>query len=101
MTFEKLNEICAETEKYLRKNGVGFVEVWSHKDGLPVIDICIERGDWKHEHLRAKTLMQQLGAVHVGSRALDEDDDGSDTYSAVHRFIVNENIFEEGANENL
>ena len=99
MTIGKLYEICAETEKYLRKNGVGFVEVWTYQDGLPVIDIRIESGDWKHEHLRTKMLMQQIGAVHVGSKVLD-DDDGSDTYTAVHRFIVNENIFEEVANEN-
>lgn len=98
MTFEKLNEICGETAKYLRENGVGFVEVWPYQEGLPVIEVCIDWGDWKHEHLRAKMLMQQIGAIHIGSEVLEEN--GSDTYSASHRFIVSEDIFKEGANEN-
>ena len=49
--------------------------------------VCIEWGDWKHEHLWARDLMSYLGYVEIGSRVTEED--GSDCYSAEHYFVKN------------
>lgn len=53
-------------------------------------DICfqIDWGDWKHEHLRAdwiaREFFEALGYVIRITEATTEED-GSDTYSALHR----------------
>lgn len=58
-------------------------------DGDWVIAIEIDHGDWKHEHLRAKWLMiDEFKAVHAGTKVTYED--GSDCYSAIHYFYVEE-----------
>jgi hypothetical protein len=47
--------------------------------------VSISWGDWKHEHLWARSLMSYLGYVEIGSKVTEED--GSDTYSAEHYFL--------------
>lgn len=42
-------------------------------------------GDWKHEHLRCKLLMNELGYEQVAEDVTE--DDGSDTYSAIHTYV--------------
>ena len=98
MTIEKLNEICGKVERYLNENKI-WADVFPMGNGLPVIEVHISWGDWKHEHLRTKWLMQEQGAVYFGGDVTEEN--GTDSYSAVHRFGVNEEMFKEGANENL
>ena len=55
------------------------------------IDICddkvevnIEWGDWKHDHLYLKYLMEQKGFVQVDEELTEEN--GSDCYSSIHTF---------------
>lgn len=68
---------------FLNDNGVWAV-AYKHFD-LPVIVVDIPWGDWKHDHLWAKSLMSYLGYVEIGSKVTEED--GSDTYSAEHYFV--------------
>lgn len=96
MTIEKMNKLCGLINRYLSENKV-WADVFPLGNGLPVVEVHISWGDWKHEHLKTRWLMQNAGAVYLGGDVTEEN--GSDTYSAVHRFIVNEGMLEEGANE--
>ncbi len=63
--------------------------LWAEVDqefDLPVAVVDISWGDWKHEHLRAKYIAQQMGFTFVKSEEYEED--GSDCYSARHYFLV-------------
>jgi len=47
--------------------------------------VNITWGDWKHEHLRCKWLLEKKGFKQIGEDVTEED--GSDCYSSVHHFI--------------
>ena len=85
MTLEEKYAVSEKIEKHLRDNGV-FAEVTPYWDDLPVIEVSIHWGDWKHDHLRAKWLLEGTGVHFINTLVTEED--GSDTYSAVHRFYV-------------
>ena len=68
--------------EYLGFNDV-YAEVSTNSIGVVAVDI--EWGDWKHEHLWCKNLMEYLGYKEIGSKVTEED--GSDTYSAIHYFL--------------
>ena len=92
MTIEKLNEISEKVQRYLVENRI-WADVYPMGNGLPVICVHISWGDWKHEHLRTKWLLEEIGALHFGYEVTEEN--GTDTYSAVHRFGVNDGMFKE------
>lgn len=66
--------------KYLRDNGV-YAEVWNEGDDVKV---DISWGDWKHEHGWARNLMEYINYLQINVDVTEED--GSDTYSAVHTY---------------
>ena len=49
------------------------------------INITIEDGDWKHDHIFLKNLMSRNGYVYFGCKEIGEDT-GGDWYSAIHKF---------------
>lgn len=56
------------------------------------VNITIERGDWKHEHLRCDWLLEEMckeNNLHllIGGINVTEED-GSDTYSAIHHYFI-------------
>lgn len=51
---------------------------------LPVFCVEISWGDWKHDHLRADNLIQEIGGRLIRTSVVEED--GSDCYSAVHYY---------------
>lgn len=56
---------------------------------LPAFTVHISWGDWKHEHLRAKWLIEEANlGTFIKSETTEED--GSDCYSATHYFILPE-----------
>lgn len=70
---------------YLKDNGIyADVSEDSNEDYGHVIRVLIEWGDWKHDHLWCEDLMGYLDYTEIDSQVTE--DDGSDTYSAVHRF---------------
>lgn len=81
MASEKAEEIC----KMLRDNDI-YADVEQYDD-LPVVNVSIYRGDWKHEHARAKWLISEniKGVIYLNTKVTE--DDGSDCYSADHRYI--------------
>lgn len=98
--YESLNESIdideAQLEKelydLLLKNNL-YPEDMSVHDGE--ITIYISHGDWKHEHLRCKWLVNDFlednGFEDVDYYENLTDDDGSDTYSAEHHWIIYDN----------
>ena len=80
MTSGQKIRLSNEIEKMLENNNVYGICV-------PVDDffeIEISWGDWKHEHAKTDWIMME-----AGFRVVDvfvTEDDGSDCYSAVHRY---------------
>ena len=68
---------------FLGENGV-WADVYSQMEGN-IINVSIDWGDWRHQHLWARDLMSYLGYVKVGEVVTEED--GSDCYSAEHTYI--------------
>lgn len=54
-------------------------------DSQGFIEITVEDGDWKHDHIRLKNLMAKNGYILFGSKEIGEDT-GGDWYSAIHKF---------------
>ena len=71
---------CREIEMMLRGSNL-FADVYEE---MGMVAVEINWGDWKHEHLRAKWLMSENGFKHLFTKVTEED--GSDTYSAIHYF---------------
>lgn len=85
MEYEKLVKVCEKVEKKLNEERLGG-EVWVHGNGLPVFDVHISWGDWKHDHLRTRWVIEEMGGVYIGGEVTEED--GSDCYSAIHHYAV-------------
>lgn len=70
-----------EVERKLDEAGVNFIDIYSEN-----LFVCvnISWGDWKHDHLLCRHIMQQLGYNFVSEEVTEED--GSDAYSAVHYY---------------
>lgn len=59
-------------------------DVWDENEHI--VAVKIDRGDWKHDHLRLKLLVkEQLQSISCVSEVTQED--GSDCFSAIHRFV--------------
>lgn len=85
MNREKLFSVCESAEKMLSEKSINAV-VFPYGHDLPVVVVEIGWGDWKHDHARAKWLMQEQGCVLLKSDVIEEN--GSDCYSAAHYFYV-------------
>ena len=76
-----------ETERkvseLMRNNNVWAEVYTSH--GMIAVEITW--GDWKHDHQLAKWIMAQNGFKQLFEETTEED--GSDTYSAIHYFVEN------------
>ena len=76
-----------QVEKLLSDNYIGG-EVEPY-DMIPAFTVHISWGDWKHDHLRAKYLIENANlGTFIKSETTEED--GSDCYSATHYFILPE-----------
>jgi len=80
------NELMDKVENALREKNV-FADVYRGYDDFnrEVMKIDISWGDWKHEHLRAKWVVEDVLGINV--RRWDEtvtEEDGGDVYSATH-----------------
>lgn len=83
-------------EKKLDENSLwaSNINVYSGRNRTINIDISIEWGDWKHEHLRLDHLMYDI--IYEYNRDLVKsfykvkeeitEEDGSDTYSSIHKY---------------
>lgn len=67
-------------------------DVWADSDG-PVFYVRIENGDWKHEHLLLKHLLDQAGFLNINT--VEEGESDSDCYTATHYFIPSSPMYAE------
>lgn len=49
------------------------------------IEVSVEWGDWKHDHLFLRHIMMENHYLPIGEDVTEED--GSDTYSSIHYFV--------------
>ena len=82
-------EVCKRINKYFDDNRL-CVHVYPYGMDMPVVVAEVRWGDWKHEHLRLKLLMEKIGAPLIKTDVTEED--GSDTYCADHYFMVDEDV---------
>lgn len=81
MNIEKMNKAIDEAYKIFDENDIR-AEVWGHW-ALPVI--CAEiTGDWKHEHWRARYIMEEAGFRFW--QEVSEPSE-SDWYTATHYYF--------------
>lgn len=73
-----------EIKKLLSDNFISFEDVYEYTDGT--IEVVIEWGDWKHDHLLCDEIMSKNGYVLIGEYETDED--GSDCYSSNHQYML-------------
>ena len=99
MTVEELNALANEFYEYL-ENQENFYEVWP--DGNDTICVEVSWGDWKHDHLRldylAEKFFTEKGYDILSTNEDVTDEDGSDTYSAIHSYRLRKHV-EESLNE--
>ena len=77
-------DVADKLQDYFRENKLWVDELY-YNESRDRIEYDINWGDWKHEHLRSKFLLQELFET-LGIKAKIEsyttEEDGSDTYSA-------------------
>ena len=84
------NDRVALVEKMLADNDRGYYEVYGYGD-LPVVCVEIHWGDWKHDHACCDWLVKEkLGGTLIKADVTEED--GSDTYSAIRYYFVDDEI---------
>ena len=88
MTNDYNSPIYKEGERiynYLRNQEYPLIaDVYPHSE-LPVIQISIYWGDWKHDHARCDYLMEKLGYILISEQTTESD--GSDCYSSIHNYL--------------
>ena len=77
-------DVADQLEQHFRNNNLRFYEL-HYNEVKDCIEYDISWGDWKHEHLRSKLLIEELFenlkiVAHINSYTTEED--GSDNYSA-------------------
>lgn len=82
-----MKELIGKLWEFLKENKL-WVEGIEQFQDLPVIDIEISWGDWKHDHLRLDYLIQNGGFGLKKMTSWTTEEDGSDCYSGVHRFML-------------
>lgn len=58
-----------------------------HSDSMPItmVEVRIEDGDWKHDHLCLEYAMKRAGYISNGETDYVDSDD--DSYTSTHRFF--------------
>lgn len=79
---KEMRGLAALVETELDKQEVIHSDVWS--DELGTCKVLITWGDWKHEHARADYVVAGIGGSLLWAYVTEED--GSDCYSAVHKY---------------
>lgn len=86
MAYGITNEFMNKVENTLYEDGV-WADVYRGYDDFKneVLKIDISWGDWKHDHLRAKWVIEDVLGINVIKWETDvTEEDGSDCYSAIH-----------------
>ena len=88
MSNDLVQKIYDVIEPYSNLAGA---DVWANSDG-PVFYVRLS-GDWKHEHLFLKHLLDKNGFLCINS--VEEDDTGGDWGTETHYFIPSSPMYAE------
>lgn len=84
ITFDKMKELANKLSEHLTELG-RYYDVYPEEDS---VSVDIEWGDWKHDHLwlkqEAKKFFSELNEEVKSIEDEITEEDGSDTYSAIH-----------------
>lgn len=85
--IKKVYNKCEEIRKMLNQNDI-YADVEPYYE-IPAFKVIIYWGDWKHSHAHAKWLIEENieGVTYINTKVVE--DDGSDCYSAEHRYVLN------------
>ena len=82
--MEERKKVQERVEKVFKENNLTYD--WDVDLTLTyVVTINVQWGDWKHDHICLRRIMEQNGFIFFGEEVTEED--GSDTYSATHTYI--------------
>jgi hypothetical protein len=79
--------MVAKIQKRLTEEGISFSDVSEYSNGE--VNVLIEWGDWKHDHLYCDVIMKEFG--YELSTATTTEEDGSDCYSAIRSYSPKSN----------
>ena len=77
--YNEINQI----DEYLLDNGI-VCETFVYPNDFDRVDVNIEWGDWKHDHILCDELMKEKGR-ELESESVSEEN-GSDCYSSTHTY---------------
>lgn len=77
-------EIITQANNQFNRYGI-FADAMPHHALDIVINVDVD-GDWKHDHLAAQQIMEELGCALLGKEMVEESED--DSYHAIHHYIV-------------
>lgn len=75
--------ITNKVQKLFNENSINHFFSVDFNNGT--IEVEVEWGDWKHDHLYLERVMKNNGYTMIDSEVTEED--GSDTYSARYWFL--------------
>jgi len=87
-SFSDFKQLADDLSDHMAELGA-YYDVWPEEDGL-----CVEItwGDWKHDHLwcdyEVENFVKSKNHEVVSHDTEIIDEDGSDTYSAIHSYII-------------
>lgn len=74
-------------QKRLTEEDISFSDVSEYGNGK--VNVLIDMGDWKHDHLYCDVIMKELG--YELSLVTDTEENGSDCYSAIRTYSPKSN----------
>ena len=85
-----MKDLTQKLNEYLRENHC-YQTVYAYDDNFYIAEVTW--GDWKHDHLRLEWLVREFAEKNgytrfIGNSVEVTEEDGSDTYSANHRFFI-------------
>ena len=85
-----MKEMVDKLNEYLRENRC-YQTVDAYGDNFYMAEVTW--GDWKHDHLRLEWLVREFAEKNgytrfIGNSIEVTEEDGSDTYSGIHRFFI-------------
>ena len=87
--WNSMKALTDELQKHLWDDFKVHYDVYPENDG---IEINVERGDWKHDHLwideEVGKFCRERGFDIVKIDTTTTEEDGSDTYSATHHYVL-------------
>lgn len=55
-------------------------------DSQGFIEITVENGDWKHDHLALQHIMREAGYIPFGRHIPEEQECGDDSFTAIYLY---------------